>query len=116
MVKNSAPTAGLPVTPATSKESDPSKLISGLPTQHTNGHPYYYDVHMDTISGSTVGIPDIRMATGKGYTTNEDARMETARGGTTLKHEKLQSWQKELLESSEVKRKATVAQLCEYYH
>jgi len=67
---------------------------------------------MDTAKGLTTGLPDVRMATAKGYTVNNDVRMETARGGTTMKQSGLPIRQRELLESSEVKRKSTVAQLC----
>ncbi len=52
------------------------------------------------------------MATAKG-TLHPDIRMETARGGdVTIKKEGLKEWERELLESSEVRRKSTVAQLC----
>lgn len=45
--------------------------------------------------------------------TLDDVRMDTARvGGTTMKS-RLRLWELELIESAEVKRKATVAQLCE---
>lgn len=68
---------------------------------------------MNTAKGLTVGLPDIHMATAKGLT-NEDIRMETVRGDTaTVKQPGFQLWEKELLESPEVRRKATVAQLCE---
>jgi len=47
---------------------------------------------------------------------SEDVIMQTAKAGTTVKQLNvgLRLWQKELLESPEVKRKATVAQLCEF--
>jgi hypothetical protein len=53
------------------------------------------------------GLPDVRMAT-----LSSDITMETARSGTTLKKNKFQLWERELLESPEVRRKSTVAQLC----
>lgn len=53
------------------------------------------------------GLPDVRMAT-----PSNDIIMETARSGTTLKNNKFQLWERELLESPEVRRKSTVAQLC----
>jgi len=88
--------------------SSSSKNISGLPTS------YYRDVQMDTAKGLTMGLPDIQMGTAKGYTMSGDIRMETARGGgTTMKQGGFQMWERELLDSPEVKRKATVAQLCE---
>lgn len=94
----------------------PLKDISGLPQQKENNFPYYRDIHMDTAKGLTGAMgsfADIRMGTAKGITVNDDIRMETARGATTLKQGGFQMWERELLESSEVKRKATVAQLCE---
>ena len=69
---------------------------------------------MDTAKGLTAvqSYSDIRMATAKG-SHFDDIRMETARGGgTTVKQAGFQAWERELLDSSEVKRKATVAQLC----
>ena len=53
------------------------------------------------------------MATAKGLdtqTTDSDVHMETARG--PKQGAGFQLWEKELLESPEIKRKATVAQLC----
>lgn len=99
----------LPTANVTSPPS-PSKQISGLP-QHNS---YYRDIHMDTAKGLTSlqSFGDIRMATAKGHLLQDDIRMETARGATTLKQGGFQVWERELLESSEVKRKATVAQLC----
>ncbi|TFY82248.1 hypothetical protein EWM64_g1769 [Hericium alpestre] len=73
---------------------------------------------MDTAKGFTTSLPDVHMATARGMTFNDDIRMETARGGaTTVRHGQFQLWEKELLESAEVKRKATVAQLyfLDYY-
>ncbi|KAG9310253.1 kinase-like protein [Chiua virens] len=48
---------------------------------------------------------------------NDDIKMSTAKAGTTLKPSGFQLWERELLDSSEVKRKATVAQLyfLDYY-
>jgi cell cycle protein kinase DBF2 len=102
--------SGLPVKLPTASPPSPSKQISGLP--QTNS--YYRDIHMDTAKGLTSmqNFGDIRMATAKGHLLQDDIRMETARGATTLKQGGFQVWERELLESSEVKRKATVAQLC----
>ena len=72
------------------------------------------DIHMNTAKGLTMAVPDIRMATAKGMTVDKDIRMETAKAGTTLKQGAFKMWEKELLDSPEVRRKATVAQLCEY--
>lgn len=55
---------------------------------------------------------DVRMAAANGLTLSADTIMDTARGGLTLKQGGLQMWEKQLIESSEVRRKATVAQLC----
>lgn len=68
---------------------------------------------MDTAKG----LPsyDVRMNTAKApFEPNKDIYMETARGATsTVKAgPAFQVWEKDLLESGEVKRKATVAQLC----
>ena len=69
---------------------------------------------MDTAKGLTSmqSLGDIRMGTAKGHPLHDDIRMDTARGATTIKQSGFQVWERELLESSEVKRKATVAQLC----
>ena len=70
------------------------------------------DVYMATARGMP-NIPDIRMATTKaGLTCKNDIHMETVRGGSTVKQGGFQLWERELLDSAEVKRKATVAQLC----
>lgn len=68
---------------------------------------------MDTAKGLTsmAGF-DIRMGTAKSFPSNDDIRMETARG-VTVKQNRLPLRDRELLETAEVKRKATVAQLCE---
>jgi hypothetical protein len=67
---------------------------------------------MNSKIGLASELPDVRMVTAKGYPLSGDVVMDTAKAGTTVKH--LRLWQKELLESAEVKRKATVAQLCEF--
>lgn len=93
---------------AGSRPTSPSKhAFSGLPPQDP-----YRDIHMDTAKAFPAGLADIRMNTAKGVTLTNDIRMETARGNNTFKGG-FQLWEKELLESSEVRRKATVAQLCE---
>ena len=72
---------------------------------------------METAKGLPAinSYADVRMGTAKAFTLNHDITMETARGGTTLKQGGFQLWERELLDSSEVKRKATVAQLCEIH-
>lgn len=42
-----------------------------------------------------------------------DVRMATAKAGLTFRQGAMKEWERELLQSAEVKRKATVAQLCE---
>jgi hypothetical protein len=71
---------------------------------------------MDTTKGlRPMGTyADIHMATAKGLILTDDITMDNVRGGTTLKQGGLQMWEKQLLESSEVRRKATLAQLCEF--
>lgn len=50
---------------------------------------------------------------GGGLTYRNDIHMDTVRSSTTVKQGGFQLWERELLDSPEVKRKATVAQLCE---
>lgn len=78
-----------------------------------------FDVRMDTAKLGTLN-QDIRMDTAKfppGMV--PDVKMETARGApdaalesTMKKFSAMKLWEREALESPEVKRKATVAQLC----
>ena len=99
--------AQTPVKNKTGAPVSPKSMVSGLP--ETNARHFFYrngnedrDIHMDTAKGATSGLGDVRM--------------ETARTGfqnaTNLKKPAFKMWERELLESSEVKRKATVAQLC----
>ena len=70
---------------------------------------------METAKGMPIhGYSDIRMNTAKSpLDLNDDIYMETARVATTVKQGVVfQPWEKDLLDSAEVKRKATVAQLC----
>ena len=72
------------------------------------------DVYMATVK-SYNSLPDIRMATAKGgFTIRNDIHMETISGTMTVKQGGLQLWERELIEAPEVKRKATVAQLCKF--
>ena len=75
-----------------------------------NAYSELPDIHMNTAKGLTMAVPDIRMATAKGMTI-DDIHMDTAKAGTTLKAG-FKMWEKELIDSPEVRRKATVAQLC----
>lgn len=88
----------------------PTKQLSGLPDPDPN---HYGDVHMATAKGLTSmqSFNDIRMGTAKG-SVGDDVRMDTVKGGTTFKQGGAKVWERELLDSPEVKRKATVAQLC----
>ncbi|KAG8916876.1 hypothetical protein FRC00_014289, partial [Tulasnella sp. 408] len=54
-------------------------------------------------------MQDVRMDTAKG--TMGDVRMETARPTTSKRGPNLKLWERELVDSQEVRRKATVAQL-----
>lgn len=90
--------------------------MTGLPSQNENQYAGYPDIHMNTAKGMTIGLPDIHMATAKGMTLDSDIRMDTSKPGTTVKQHAFKLWEKELLESAEVKRKATVAQLCKFSH
>ena len=83
--------------------------------QNQNQSPYgeLPDIHMNTAKGMTMSVPDIRMATAKGMTMDKDIRMDTAKTNTTIRQGAFKVWEKELLDSPEVRRKATVAQLCE---
>ncbi|KAI6011700.1 hypothetical protein PISMIDRAFT_686499 [Pisolithus microcarpus 441] len=78
---------------------------------------HYQDIHMDTAKGITMGLRDIHMGTARGDQWNDDINMDTNKQGATVKVTGLKLWERELLESSEVKRKATVAQLyfLDYY-
>lgn len=67
------------------------------------------DIHMQTARG---GLPDVHMKTYKDTPLSDDIRMETAKGQTTVRNSKLKVWEKQLIETPEVKRKATAAQLC----
>lgn len=100
--------------------ASPKKVVSGLPSSSSASAitPYSRDVHMETAKGlpSTHSYSDIRMNTAKSpFETNDDIYMETARGNTSTVRQgvSFQPWEKDLLASPEVKRKATVAQLCE---
>lgn len=64
---------------------------------------------------SHISVPDIHMATARGGFTlsgRADIHMETYRPAMTTKKTALQLWERELLDAPEVRRKATVAQLC----
>ncbi|KAI0685547.1 AGC/NDR protein kinase [Cytidiella melzeri] len=76
----------------------------------------YNDIHMNTAKGTMYGSQDIHMATAKGSLYG-DIRMDTARPEATIKKGGLKQWQRDIADSPEVKRKATVAQLyfLDYY-
>ncbi|KAF5382848.1 hypothetical protein D9757_007297 [Collybiopsis confluens] len=103
--------------------SSPKKEVSGLPKYTGNEYGQYYrDIHMDTAKGlpptSANSLADIHMNTAKGLTIGNDIRMDTAKGSVaTIKQVGLPLKDREILDSAEVKRKATVAQLyfLDYY-
>jgi hypothetical protein len=68
-------------------------------------HQQVNDVYMQTAKGWNGGVGDL-----------EDVRMETARpsgsAAVRMRPAVLQEWERDMLNSSEVKRKATVAQMC----
>ena len=88
-----------------------TNLMSGLPSRK-DPFPGLSDIHMNTAKGYTASSMDIHMATAKGMTL-ADVSMQTAKVDTTLKKGRFKLWEQELLDSPEVRRKATVAQLCE---
>jgi cell cycle protein kinase DBF2 len=96
--------------------SNAAHHVPGLPIAQGNDYDFYHDVRMDTAKGLTAtGLPDIHMNTARGYTMGpEDINMDTARG--TLKPGGFKMWEIELLESPEIRRKGTVAQLCTFDH
>lgn len=65
------------------------------------------DVRMGTAKPVASG--GAAMATAR---TPNDVHMETAKAGLTLRQGATKAWERELLDSPEVKRKSTVAQLC----
>lgn len=106
---------------AEQQRSPPPSPTKGLSNQLPSSPLAYVvdtDIHMNTVKNT---IKDIKMHTvrnaiaGLPFPSNRtlnDVRMETMQGGGTTVTSKFQLWEVELLESSEVKRKATVAQLC----
>ncbi|KAL1673273.1 kinase-like domain-containing protein [Schizophyllum commune] len=100
---------------APAREATKPKAISGLPPNSD----LYRDIHMDTAKDLTKRMKDmdIRMETARGFPSVDDVHMETARGAPTSKAPGFKLWERELLQSPEVKRKATVAQLyfLDYY-
>ena len=85
------------------------------------GYAYSSDVHMNTAKNLTskdIMAHAVRSGPKSGLPimdndTLSDVRMDTARAGGTTVKPGLQLWELELIESPEIKRKATVAQLCE---
>lgn len=73
---------------------------------------------MDSRSGKSsavVGLPDVHMAPLSNDTITDSPLARSGPSGATLKNGRFQLWERELLESSEVRRKSTVAQLCTYH-
>ncbi|KAJ3820489.1 AGC/NDR protein kinase [Lentinula raphanica] len=99
----------------------PKKEVSGLPKYSEDDYGRF-DIHMQTAKGvPPSGLNDYQMSTAKGLTFGKDIRMDTAKASTssvsTIKQTGLSLKEREILDSSEVKRKATVAQLyfLDYY-
>ena len=76
------------------------QLYAGLP-----------DIHMNTAKG----VPS-KWQTGKAMATLKDIHMDTARVDPTKKMGGLRARDKLKMDEPEVRRKATVAQLCECVH
>jgi|ERR1700761_8605825 len=119
MVASRSHTALAPVTPQASPKLRTHDMSSPTKEQRPLGKENLQlsnevDIRMETAKGlptlSTrptfcgTGLPDIRMETAKGFPTTP----RQSQPGFHL-------WERELLESHEVKRKATVAQLCIYF-
>ena len=83
------------------------KIYGGIP-----------DVHMNTAKGvpsKWQSRSDVHMGTAKGFIpTFKDIHMDTAKQDPTRKMGGLKARDKLRLEDPEIRRKATVAQLCEY--
>jgi cell cycle protein kinase DBF2 len=105
----------------TPPSSPKRKPVPPTPTRIPVGYAYNSDVRMNTAKNLT--LRDIKMQASRNGPTSglpimdnntlNDVRMETARGGGMTVKAGLKLWELELIESPEVKRKATVAQLCE---
>lgn len=97
----------------------PIKGLSQLPSPpFSSSYAVDTDIHMNTVKNT---IKDIHMQTVRNAiaglpfpssNTLNDVKMETSKAGGTTVRNKFQLWELELLETPEVKRKATVAQLC----
>lgn len=117
--------------PPTNLSAPPTPSRIPLPTVQSSPKKYSKplagggaDVRMDTarpgLYSSTSG-GDVHMATAKGWGDVEDVRMQTAHPSSSsasasaaaARPPPLKLWEREMLETPEVKRKATVAQLCE---
>lgn len=117
----SAKQAGNPQQPAT----DRSSYLSFLWNQENKpaSQAYDEDVRMQTYKGAVPKAHDYhyvqpqqnRLAVpGANTRQDEDIRMRTAKAEATHKDRTLAPWERELVASPDVKRQATVAQLCEW--
>ena len=107
----------LECTPPPSPKHNPA---SSTATRTPLAYVYNSNVHMNTAKNLT--LKDFKMhgarsglTPGLPITDNNtlnDVRMGTAKGGGTTVKAGLKLWELELIESPEVRRKATVAQLC----
>lgn len=83
--------------------------------RHTKENAYDRDIHMNTASSKNTlfNSPDIHMATARSSLYG-DFMMDTTKSDATVRKAGLGPWEREIADSPEVKRKATVAQLCEH--
>ena len=107
------------------QQAQPQQQQQQQPQQQQN---YSEDVHMQTMKNTVnpamlkqlasvpahSGLPvPSRPAPALPPRMMEDVHMKTQRNETRAERGVLQPWERELLESAEVRRKATVAQICE---
>lgn len=102
----------LTTTDSSSFQSHTSKTRSMAGFPFTGKKGALHDVYMNTTKNATLSSPDIRMTTAKGMTMPSDISMHTARTDTTIRGGQFKPWERELLDTPEVRRKATAAQLC----
>ena len=73
------------------------------------------DIHMNTAKGATSKWKSRSDAYNGGIPTYKDIHMETAKADPTKKMGGLKARDRLRMEDPEIRRKATVAQLCEQY-
>ncbi|EIW67258.1 hypothetical protein TREMEDRAFT_40420 [Tremella mesenterica DSM 1558] len=131
-----APTTPVKVHPKVAQASAPNQVVPVHHPLREDRHAYESDdVHMQTIKNTInpamlkqLAIGSAAKSSGNGtpsrgqghtQSSSEDVHMKTARMDTRMpeKERGLQLWEREMLEKSDVKRKATVAQIyfLDYY-